>query len=269
MTVSEVPAPDTFKWKVLTRRPWRPASGSEFDRRPKTERKEIMKKTLACSGTLLLLLTGAVSAQQPTGEDRVAALKSSLANSKTVLRQYEWIETTVVNLKGEDKSKLQDRCYYGADGALQKVPVGAVPEEKKKGGLRGRIAENKKEEMSDYMKEAVALVKRYLPPNPAKIDAVKAAGRLSVSPQPGNKVRITLAGYLKPGDSLAIEMNMADNTLASAAVASTMDSDGAPVTLAVQFGKLDNGAVYESQTVLDAKGKDLKVTIQNSGYRKM
>jgi len=229
-----------------------------------------MKKTLAASGALLLLLlAGAVSAQQPSGEDRVAALKSSLANSKAVLRQFEWIETTVVNLKGEDKAQTQDRCYYGADGKLQKVPVAAPAPEKKKGGLRGKIIENKKEEMSDYMKEAVALVKRYLPPDPAKIDAVKAAGRLSVSPQPGNKVRITLSGYLKPGDSLAIEMNMADNTPASATVASTMDSDGAPVSLAVQFGKLDNGAVYESQTILDAKGKDLKVTIQNSGYRKM
>ncbi len=220
-------------------------------------------------GAILAVAAGAVFAQQPSGEDRVAALKSSLASSKAVLRQYEWIETTVVNLKGEDKSTQQNRCYYGADGALQKVPVGAAPEEKKKGGLRGKIVENKKEEMSDYMKEAVALVKRYLPPDPAKIDAVKAAGRLSVSPQPGNRVRVTLGGYLKPGDSLAIDMNMADNTLASAAVVSTMDSDNAPVSLAVQFGKLDNGAVYESQTVLDAKGKELKVTIQNSGYRKM
>ncbi|MBK9064687.1 MAG: hypothetical protein IPL89_16055 [Acidobacteria bacterium] len=220
-------------------------------------------------GAILSVAAGAASAQQPSGEDRVAALKSSLASSKAVLRQYEWIQTTVVNVKGEDKSTLQDRCYYGADGALQKVPVGAAPEEKKKGGLRGKIIENKKEEMSDYMKEAVALVKRYLPPDPAKIDAVKAAGRLSVSPQPGNRVRVTLAGYLKPGDSLAIDMNMADNTLASAAVVSTMDSDNAPVSLAVQFGKLDNGAVYESQTILDAKGKELKVTIQNSGYRKM
>jgi hypothetical protein len=236
------------------------------------ERKEDPMKSVsrivAC-GAILTVAAGVASAQQPSGEDRVTALKSSLASSKAVLRQYEWIQTTVVNLKGEDKSTQQERCYYGADGALQKVPVGAAPEEKKKPGLRGKIVENKKEEMSDYMKEAVALVKRYLPPDPAKIDAVKAAGRLSVSPQPGNKVRVTLAGYLKAGDSLAIDMNMADNTLASAAVVSTMDSDNAPVSLAVQFGKLDNGAVYESQTILDAKGKDLKVTIQNSGYRKM
>ena len=227
-----------------------------------------MKKTLPLA-LGLLLLGGAAIAQQPASEDRVAALKASLASSKTVLRQFEWIETTTVFLKGEQKAQTQERCYYSADGKLQKVPVAAPAPEKKKGGLRGKIAENKKEELSDYMKEAVALIKQYLPPDPAKIDAVKTAGRLSVSPQPGNKVRLTLASYLKPADSLTLEMNLADNTLATASVASTMDSDKAPVSLVVTFGKLDNGAVYESKTVLDSKGKELRVTIDKSGYRKM
>ena len=227
-----------------------------------------MKKNLA-TALGLLLLGGAAIAQQPSGEDRVAALKASLASSATTLRQFEWIETTTVSLKGEQKAQTQERCYYGADGKLQKVPVAAPAPEKKKGGLRGKIAENKKEELSDYMKESVALVKSYLPPDPAKIDAVKSAGRLSVSPQPGNKVRLTLATYLKPADSLTLEMNLADNTLATAGVASTMDSDKAPVSLVVNFAKLDNGAVYEAKTVLDAKGKELRVTIEKSGYRKM
>ena len=230
-----------------------------------------MKATLRTTvfGAALLVGTGIAFAQQPTADERVAALKSSLASSQKILRQYEWIETKVVNLKGEDKSTVQDRCYYGADGKIQKVPVAAPPPEKKKGGVRGKVIENKKEEMSDYMKEAVGLIKRYLPPDPQRIDAVKAAGKLSMSPQPGNRVRLTFADYLKPGDSLVIEMNLADNTLVSANVASTMDSDKAPVTLAVQFAKLDNGATYESQIVLDAKGKEMKVTVQNSGYRKM
>jgi uncharacterized protein YdeI (BOF family) len=227
-----------------------------------------MKKTLLLA-LGLLLLGGSALAQQPTAEDRVAALKASLASSATTLRQYEWIETTTVSLKGEPKAQTQERCYFGADGKLQKVPVAAPPPAEKKRGLRGKIAENKKEELSDYMKEAVALVKSYLPPDPAKIDAVKAAGRLSVSPQPGNRVRLTLATYLKPADSLNLEMNLADNTLATANVASTMDSDSAPVSLVVTFAKLDNGAVYESKTVLDAKGKELRVSIEKSGYRKM
>ena len=67
--------------------------------------------TIAC-GAVLLAGAGIASAQQPTADERVAALKSSLATSKQVLRQFEWIETTTVSLKGEQKAQMQDRCYY-------------------------------------------------------------------------------------------------------------------------------------------------------------
>src|SRR5271169_4007623 len=91
--------------------------------------------------------------------ERVAALKASLAASQAMLKQYEWIETTVISLKGDEKSRKQQRCYYGADGGLQKVDVSQSPEAAKKPGLRGLIAEKKKGELTDYIENAVRLVK--------------------------------------------------------------------------------------------------------------
>jgi hypothetical protein len=52
----------------------------------------------------------------PTAQERVAALKQSMQESQTKLRQYEWTETTIISLKGEEKNRTQKRCYYGADG---------------------------------------------------------------------------------------------------------------------------------------------------------
>ncbi len=124
-------------------------------------------------------------AQQPTAAERTAMLKATMASSQALLKPYEWIETTVVSLKGEEKSRLLNRCYHGADGKVQKVPLTAPPPAKKKPGLRGKIAESKKEEMVDYMKEAVALVKLYMPPEPVLIQKAKDAGKVSISPQPG------------------------------------------------------------------------------------
>jgi len=124
-------------------------------------------------------------AAKPAGEqDHVAALKQSLQAGTAALRQYEWIETTVISLKGEAKGKKQNRCYYGADGKLEKVPVGGEPEAEAKSprGLRGKMVENKKEEISESAQEAVALVKQYVPPDPAKIQAAKDQGRLSLTP---------------------------------------------------------------------------------------
>ena len=48
--------------------------------------------------------------------DRVLALKQSLEKDQGELRKYEWIETTVISYKNEEKSSTQQRCYYGADG---------------------------------------------------------------------------------------------------------------------------------------------------------
>ena len=59
----------------------------------------------------------------PTPQERVAALKQSMQESQTKLRQYEWTETTIISLKGEEKARTQKRCSYGADGKLQKVPI--------------------------------------------------------------------------------------------------------------------------------------------------
>ncbi len=86
-----------------------------------------MKQTTMLSaiaiGIVAALMPGA--AQTPPSPDQlVAALKQNLAESQKKLRQYEWIETTAISLKGEEKSRKQQRVYYGADGKLTKVPMG-------------------------------------------------------------------------------------------------------------------------------------------------
>ncbi len=102
-------------------------------------------------GAFMLAAVWTAGAQAPTPEERVNSLKGSLAVSQELLRQYEWIETTVVSVKGEEKSRQMNRCYYGADGKVQKVPLTMPPPAEKKKGIRGMIAEQKKEEMTEYM----------------------------------------------------------------------------------------------------------------------
>lgn len=219
-------------------------------------------------GGLLLALAASVPAQQPSTAERVAALKANLAASQATLKPYEWIETTTVAVRGDEKSRQQNRCYHGADGKVQKVPVGSPPPEDKRRGLRGRIAEAKKEELTGTMKEAIELVKQYIPPDQTRIQAAKDAGKVAISPQPGQRVRLTFADYLKAGDSLVLELDLSSNRPLEAKVASYLDSDREPVTLDVKFGVLDNNATYAATSILEAKGQNLKVTVENSGYRR-
>ena len=209
----------------------------------------------------------------PTPQERVAALKQSMQESQTKLRQYEWTETTIISLKGEEKGRTQKRCYYGADGKLQKVPIGTpapAQQPAAAGGRRGRvkakIVENKKDEMKDYMERAAALVQQYVPPKPADIQRAKDAGRVTANPASAGLVRLEFPDYLKPGDRLSIDVDAAANQLRGLNVASYLDKADDTVALAVQLGALPDGTSYTAQTTLDAAAKHIRVVIQNAGH---
>jgi hypothetical protein len=212
----------------------------------------------------------------PTTQERVAALKQSLAESQKAIRQYEWIETTIVSLKGEEKARTQKRCFYGADGKLQKLDVsGAAPQQQapSSGGRRGggrlktKVVENKKEDMKEYMEQAAGLVHQYVPPKPEDIQRAKDAGKVKASTAGPGRARLEFTDYLKPGDRLAVDVDAAANRLLGLTVASYLDKPEDVVTLDVQLAALANGTTYTAQTTLDAAAKKIRVVIQNSGHR--
>jgi hypothetical protein len=229
------------------------------------------RRIAAACLALVAIRAGAILHAQA---DQVAAAKQSLQQGLAKARQYEWIETTVISLKGEEKARTQKRCYYGAAGKVEKVSLdqpakAAGPS--KAGGRGGRVKEHvvekKKDEMQDYMERAAALMQQYVPPSPERIQAAKDAGHITVTPQPGGPVHLLVAQYLQPGDSLSIDLDTAANRLLTLAVNTWLDKPEETVTLAVQMNVLPDGALYAAQTTLDAKAKNITVVIQNSGHR--
>ena len=210
--------------------------------------------------------------QDPAVEQRVAALKQSIQNSQAQLRKYEWVETTIVSLKGEEKNRKQQRCYYGADGKVQKVLLdeekAAPPQGGRQGGrLKQRVVEKKTGEMKDYMESAAALIQQYVPPNPADIDSAKKRGKVAVKPAEGGPVRLEFTDYLKPGDLLAVDVDAAANRLVGLSVNTYLDKAEDAVTLKVGFAALPDGTNYNAQTTFEAKAKNITVVVQNSGHR--
>ena len=217
-----------------------------------------------------LTLPALLLAQQPAPPEKVVAAKQAFQDSQIRLRQYEWIETTVVSYKGEQKSKKEERCYYGADGVLQKVPVGTPEQAKMPGGLRGVAAKNKKEKITEYMQQAVAMVKNYVPPNPALIQRSKDAGKASLNMiDPMKRIRLDFADYFQAGDVLSIEMDVVNNLILGVHVSTSLGSPEDPVSLDVAFGTLPDQTIYTSTIALAAPAKDVLVNIQNTGYKKI
>ncbi|MFZ2508312.1 MAG: hypothetical protein WAW79_07570 [Steroidobacteraceae bacterium] len=207
----------------------------------------------------------------PTPQQRVAMLKQWLQASQAQLRNYEWVETTVISKGGEEKSRKQNTCYYGVDGKLQKVPAAAAAADSGGGGrLKQRIVARKKEEIADYMKSAAELVHAYVPPDSNRIQQSVNAGKMSMSPQDGGRrVQLVFKDYLKAGDSLSVDIETATNRLLGMNIASYLDDSTADaIQLDVAMGLLPDGTIYTAKSSLAAPAKDLTVVIENAGYRR-
>jgi hypothetical protein len=243
------------------------------------------KITLAIA-ILLLAAAAAMPAQSPTEgsstiQDRVAALKESVAQNQAALKTYTWTEATEISLDGEVKKREQKQCRYGPDGKVQKTAIqGGESQEQQQekqaaGGRRGglvkkAIVDNKVEEMKDYIEKAAALIHQYVPPDPQKIQAAQAAGKISVEPASAQGIAtLTIKDYVKSGDKLVLGFDTTAKKLRSYQVQSYVakPKDDA-VTLNVTFASLPNGVNYPQQVALNVAAKKLGVKITNSGYAK-
>jgi hypothetical protein len=214
---------------------------------------------------VVLIVPQGLFAQQ----DKVAALKQSLAANQKQLREYKWVETTVISMKGEEKSRIQKQCFYGPDGKVQKQQLTAPPQESAPGGMKGKIAAKKKEEITATMKQAVALVQSYVPPDPQRIQSVKTAGNLSMTPTGPDSSRLDLRNYVKSGDTLSLGLDTARYALQTVSVKSYLESKDDAVTLEVTFARLREGLSYPGNVVLNVPGEKIQVVIQNSNYQRL
>jgi hypothetical protein len=231
-----------------------------------------MKTQSAVRNWILMLLPVIVFSplNQLCAQDKLAALKDSLAKNMQSLQQYQWVETTIVSVKGEEKSRVQKQCQYGPDGKVQRQEISATPENKGPHGMRGKVVANKKEEMSDYMQRAISLVRQYVPPRAQALQNAKLAGNVNLDNAGANAVTVDFRDYLQSGDQFSIEIDTATKAIQKLNVVSNMDMDTQkdPVTLNTTFGALPDGTSYPADSILLAPAKKIKIEVQNSNYQK-
>ncbi len=225
-------------------------------------------KLIILTSLVVLLACGSSAHAQNSMKERVAALKASVAMSKTILQQYEWIQTTTVNRNGNVVSTKQERCFYGDDGSLQKIEISDEQAQQRQGLLFRRIREQKKEELTDYMKSAVALVKSYVPPSASLIQNAKDNGNVSLQPIGDGRARIVFQNYEKPGDTYAIEVNLRNNRPLGLKVSTYVNDPGDVVKMNAEMGQLENGTTYPENVTLNAESKGITVTVHNGGYQR-
>jgi hypothetical protein len=226
-----------------------------------------MKKLITLTIVLLNFTFTSVFAQGDIKED-IGMIKKNLSDSKNKMKTYEWIETTVVFVDGEQKSTIQKQCYYAVDGKLTKIETGGSTQSKTPGGVRGKIAKNKKEDMVEYAQAAAAKVHTYLPPNPEKIQSIFNAGKVNIQIlEPQKKFKLNFPDYNEAGDILAISLDKSNQKLMAIDVTTTVEDPKEKLTFNATLGNLPDGTQYTEKVTLNAPEKDLKIVITNSGYK--
>jgi len=225
-------------------------------------------KRMMIIGAAALLATIPVLPQNPELQQKLAAVKQAAAENKQKLRQYQWIETTQLTLKGDAKPPTENSCQYGPDGKVQKTPIGPPPEQPSGGRMKQKVIAKKKAEMKDYMQDVKAVLSMYVPPDPEKMQAAYQSGKLSLNPVPG-AVNLVFTDYAQPGDKMTLTFDTATKKITSLNINTYMGQEKDAVTLQVQMASLPDGTNYEQQTVLNGTAKQLVVTTTNSNYQKL
>src|SRR5271155_4760124 len=162
------------------------------------------------AAALLGIISIAQSGGQAGGElqQKLAAVKQSIAVNQQKLHQYQWTETTQLTLNGDAKPPSQSLCQYGPGGTVQKTPLTPPPPPPSGGRIKQRVIANKTAEMKDYMGQVKTLLALYVPPNGQHMQEAFGAGNASLVPSAGS-TQLVFKNYAQQGDQMTLTFNMA------------------------------------------------------------
>ena len=123
--------------------------------------------------------------------------------------------------------------------------------------------------MAEYIAKAMDKINDYLPPDGDKVQQIYNSGKVGIQIlDPGKKFKLSFPDYLQKGDILSISVDMGNQKLMALSVNTFIDNPSEKVIFDVTYNSLPDGTQYASQTVLVAQAKNLKLVVEESGFKK-
>ena len=219
---------------------------------------------------LLMVAGGAAHAQ-----DKMTFAEAQKVNAQA-LRQYLWQSRTEIKVKGESKNVKLEQVRYDIDGKLEKTPIGgtpaaapAQPSGGRRGRLKERVIENKKEEFGKEMQDLAALVMSYAHMPPDKTQAF--AKSATVTPGSGDTaglVQLRGASVLQPGDAMTVWADPKTQAMRRVEIQTALDQK--PVSVQATFGPVETGGPTAMlKAVLTYPDKQVELTVENFDYKRV
>ncbi len=137
--------------------------------------------TLALCSLALLIGVSPAGAQNPQVEEKLAAVKQSVAANKQALARYSWQEQETISIKGEVKDSKLYQVQIGPNGQPVKTEINNDPAQQgREGRAKKRVVQHVTGEYQQYGQQIAALAKQYNPPDPEKLEAAYKQGNGSL-----------------------------------------------------------------------------------------
>jgi len=216
---------------------------------------------------VLLAFAPRAAAQDPQLQQKVAEIKQYLSLNKQAIALYTWQESQTTSVKGEVKKEELFQVQMGPNGQPQKT---ALDPDQSSGGRRHGIKHRIEEDYEKYGQQIAALAQSYAQPDPGKLQQMFDQGNVMLgSAGAPNEVKVVISGYLKPGDSVTIIFNKAQQAIQSLQIASYLNDPSDAVKISAQYAQLPNGPNHIASMIVDGVSKQLTVQQQNSNYQKL
>jgi hypothetical protein len=222
---------------------------------------------LGAFAAVLLVFAPRAAAQDPQLQQKVAEIKQYLSLNKQAIALYTWQESQTTSVKGEVKKEELFQVQMGPNGQPQKT---ALDPDQSSGGRRHGIKHRIEEDYEKYGQQIAALAQSYAQPDPGKLQQMFDQGNVMLgSAGAPNEVKVVISGYLKPGDSVTIIYNRAQQAIQSLQIASYLNDPSDAVKISAQYAQLPNGPNHIASMIVDGVSKQLTVQQQNSNYQKL
>jgi hypothetical protein len=187
---------------------------------------------------IVLLATVAVSSQM---DQKFAQAQQQNAQA---LRQYTWKSRTEILKGGETKNVQINLMRYAVDGTIEKRLVSSTPQQNlPTRGIRGLIAQKKKEEFMETLDSLAKLAKSYGELPPAQMHRFMAAATVTPEMVIEQKLfRISGGNVLQPGDSMTLWVDAVTRRLRRVEVHTTLERKPVRVESRLGFSRPAGGA---------------------------
>lgn len=215
-------------------------------------------------GIVILLLT---SVAVPSQMDQNFA--QSQQQNAQALRQYTWKSRTEIRKSGETKNVQLSLVRYDSYGMQQKTPLSATPQQQlPTRGIRGLIAQKKKENFMETLDSLGTLAKSYSDLRPDEMQRLMGAATVTPEMGPQRKLfRITGNNVHQPGDSMTFWVDAVTRKLRRVEIQTTLEKK--PVRIVSEFQDLPAGPTCTARSVIDYASQELTLITENFDYERV